>query len=363
MKDQNQCQMAISVVFIALLFIGLIVLSGGDEVSSPVAGSIGILYKPFSSGKLEKASFSSNIRLLFIAGLEGTGHHAMYDMFSICNNTGNCEPDKIIGGACMRFDSSKNTMMGLFGSGATNEASRELTIIENRMKELKQIPGDHLFFIGLKSHTAGGMMSYPNFNGKNKALDNPDIYVLAQLAESVGLDFRVLVLQRGAEEIVHSATSRGFGGAEGKENEPKILLASANALYGQLSSLDRKFFECVRYDELGRLKPERVKELVEFLHPHNLQKDLPEMLKRVRYDKDISGENNDQNGRRVLSGRISPSHAVKPTTTKTTGSTAVGAATATVVNKTEWAAVKQQSVKYHTMLLAQRLALIDGLCT
>ncbi len=43
---------------------------------------------------------------------------------------------------------------------------------------------------GLGFVTGSGMLSYPNYNGRQKSLDHPDIAILAALAEAVGIDLR-----------------------------------------------------------------------------------------------------------------------------------------------------------------------------
>lgn len=43
-----------------------------------------------------------------------------------------------------------------------------------------------------------------NYGGPDKALHTPDVRVLADLAEQAGLDLRILVLMRRADEILRS---------------------------------------------------------------------------------------------------------------------------------------------------------------
>eukprot|EP01034_Spumella_vulgaris_P038876 gene38876-48006_t len=55
--------------------------------------------------------------------------------------------------------------------------------MEQQMGKLATTPGEHLYYIGLNNGKGGGMLSYPNFMSKNKALDHPDLIPLAQIAE------------------------------------------------------------------------------------------------------------------------------------------------------------------------------------
>ena len=43
-----------------------------------------------------------------------------------------------------------------------------------------------------------------NYGGPDKVLHTPDVRVLAELAEQAGLDLRILVLVRRADEILRS---------------------------------------------------------------------------------------------------------------------------------------------------------------
>jgi hypothetical protein len=66
--------------------------------------------------------------------------------------------------------------------------------------------------IGLNSRADPhmGMLSYPNYDGPGREVQNPNMHLLAAVAEAAGLDFRVLVLQRPAEESWRSFHSRFF---------------------------------------------------------------------------------------------------------------------------------------------------------
>ena len=105
---------------------------------------------------------------------------------------------------------------------------------------------------------------------------------MAVLAEQAGIDFRVLVLQRNGLEILKSVDRRDFGQAE---EEPKILVDNAAALYAQLALLDRKFFHCLHYERLNNFTPKSKKELIDFLHPENMKDIMTQMLTQIRPSK------------------------------------------------------------------------------
>lgn len=58
-----------------------------------------------------------------------------------------------------------------------------------------------------------GMMSYPNFNGADKALQYVDFRLLAEEAERAGVDVRFVYLSRSARGMLVSNTQHNsYGG-------------------------------------------------------------------------------------------------------------------------------------------------------
>lgn len=154
----------------------------------------------YSNGdfRLKKTVYSNRTRLLIVAGLEGTGHHAISAMLDICRKRKPplCEADKTLSDKLMLFDKKRRVTDGLFGTSETGSTLKASTDIRAYLKYLGSRPGKHLYFVGLvESLPANGMFSYPNCDGKFKSLDHPDIYQLAILAEKSNVDLRVLVLQ------------------------------------------------------------------------------------------------------------------------------------------------------------------------
>ena len=216
-----------------------------------------------ASDIIPKAITNSKSRLLFVAGLEGTGHHALNAMFENCLAAKHCEVHAPLTQILMQFDPTKTMVHGLFGAGDVKHNALQLQQAYDQMKTIAAYGENNLYLVGLCFVKRSAMLSYPNYNGINKALDHPDISVLAALAELAGVDFRVLVLQRDASEILASTARRGIGGLE----EPKILLDNAAALHAQLQLLDHRFFQCLHYQDIGNLTATQQSELGDFLHP------------------------------------------------------------------------------------------------
>jgi hypothetical protein len=301
-----------------------------------------------------KKVHSDQTRLLFIAGLEGTGHHAWNAMFEVCTSSGKCEVDVNLTQHLMHYDPSRQTVHGLFGAADGSTHSAQLEAVHQHLHALAQRGGQHLHFVGLCFVKHSAMLSYPNYNGVHKPLDHPDISVLAALAESAGVDFRVLVLQRSAKEILASTEHRGIGGAM----EPSILISNAAVLHTQLSLLDRRFYHCVQYRALGNLTYTQQEQLADFLHPTLIKPVLSSMLGTVHYSRGSESlSSNETAAARSAAG----SHSNPRLENKLRRQQEKSAREAQGKSE-EVREVEQRSARYQEWLLARRLALIDALC-
>jgi hypothetical protein len=284
-------------------------------------------------------------RMLFVAGLEGTGHHAWNSIFKSCVRSQRCEVDTQLTGHLMSFDKPNRTMHGLFGVADGHKHSELVHTIHKHMRILAQKGGRHLYLVGLGFLKEAGMLSYPNFNGVHKSLDHPDISLLASIAEGVGLDFRVIVLQRSAKEILESTKRRSIGG----QAEPSILVDNAATLFSQLSLMEKTFYRCVPFHRLANLTTNEQKDLATFIHPM-LTTLFPSMLEAVHYPGSktnhtehttaVSMESNNNSSR--LLGK--------------------GDAQDAVLKAKHDQHVEQQNFYYQEWQLSRRLALIDSLC-
>ena len=211
---------------------------------------------------LPKGVVGDEVRFLFIAGLEGTGHHAWRSMLDICAADGAAD------GVQCKFATPLSDMLyhreldphtrqrgaasGLFASssGADHDEWRARVVAEFQSLA-QQATGPSLIIImpDPDVQNAGlihGMMSYPNGAGEDRTLHHPDVHLLSRLAESAAVDLRLLVLQRDASSILTSTViHREFDGSA--FHESLILSDAAFALQGQLSMLDQEFYHCALY--------------------------------------------------------------------------------------------------------------------
>ena len=126
----------------------------------------------------------------------------MKPLFSHC---GSCScPERIEG-----FSLARNrNLHGLFGSEIT--ASKVSSLVKKFLKGIESLKTnsrdeyeymedgekvtDSVFLNTLCESWGGGEMSYPNFGGECRKFQFPDVRILADLFEKVGLDLRYHVL-------------------------------------------------------------------------------------------------------------------------------------------------------------------------
>jgi hypothetical protein len=258
----------------------------GDASSSSGKTIEGVLEK-LKEVDLPKSHNSSQARVVFVAGMEGTGHHMFRAIFEKCValRPALCEFDKELPQLLFKatVDSSsispgkgimeikhrgalKNARRysGLFGVSAYDAHSNILNAVFSRMKEIASSAssGKKLVILNTQDDDKAGVLSYPNYDGLHRSVHNPDLHVLACVAEAAGVDFRVVVLQRSAE-AAYASFHRRFH----VEASLMGIVTSANVLYAQLTQIAPDFYHCVSYDDMGALRSRDKDALATFLHP------------------------------------------------------------------------------------------------
>lgn len=213
---------------------------------------------------VQKQAKNNRIRLLFVAGLEGTGHHGIYAAMGPCFETGICRNATLVTKALFYRNESSNSSHGLFGMADIDNALHQLRHVLKAMNDVKKYNASSLFVIGLDTLDGAGMLSYPNYNDdRYKVFEHPDLVTLCAAAEHVGVDMRILVLQRSAEDVLASTINRGFGHGI----QPRVAIENAAQLHSQLVQLDPGFVMCLSYEKMDEILDKRSPQLRHFLHP------------------------------------------------------------------------------------------------
>eukprot|EP00613_Pedinella_sp_CCMP2098_P027777 CAMPEP_0171703646 /NCGR_PEP_ID=MMETSP0991-20121206/12240_1 /TAXON_ID=483369 /ORGANISM="non described non described, Strain CCMP2098" /LENGTH=407 /DNA_ID=CAMNT_0012293069 /DNA_START=423 /DNA_END=1646 /DNA_ORIENTATION=+ len=261
-----------------------------------------------------KKTFSDEQRLVFFAGIEGTGHHFWSAVFDdqavgalatadphefgpagelwqlakqgpeLCNKA--CDDPSSTSSALLPNRSHspkalKEAIANLVGKLAADHSrdtssSSSLTtavVPMNAWKSRGTLHGDgnnhgkspsSSAAASSKKPTKGkaslvppesryGMLSFPNWWEPEKSLKHPNLRLLASAAEAGGADLRVVVLLRNSRDVLKSTAVKRVesgGFSLPMGREAAILADNTAVLMAQLSLLDPSFFVCVEMDAL-----------------------------------------------------------------------------------------------------------------
>lgn len=227
------------------------------------------LLRTAGRGTLPKVAYANEHqpRLLFIAGLEGSGHHLWDMVFSECQQQSAAEQCRFTTSLANRLSDGKHSShhgSGLFDlpTRLVDEQrhieephtpwARQFDAAKQRVRNAlrREVVNNSGLLVLNSLHSSASMLSYPNFGGTYKILQTPDVRELAEVCEEEVVDLRILVLHRPAASLLSSTSRRQF---ETWNHEAVILEHNAQALNQQLSQLDPAFVLCVDTTKLPAL--------------------------------------------------------------------------------------------------------------
>mmetsp|Transcript_58777 Transcript_58777/g.164057 ORF Transcript_58777/g.164057 Transcript_58777/m.164057 type:complete len:693 (-) Transcript_58777:33-2111(-) len=213
-------------------------------------------------GVVRKTVFSTTSRLLFVAGLEGVGHHFFATLFEHDWDMPTQKPNE---------RGVKRTVREVRLVGNWNQ--RGLEIQAQRHYGREPLPAgwtnEHLEanvkLLRQAKHSRAGVLlgvyplstSWPNGHATHAVRMShmrPDIVLMAEAAEEAGVDLRVLLLHRDgpgtlAANCLHRLDLEDCAG------QAETLTTNAKALAEQLARIDRAFYlpGCIDYGDLDSI--------------------------------------------------------------------------------------------------------------
>ena len=150
-----------------------------------------------ADGVLVKTTVSSTFRLVFLVGLEGSGHHYLTPAVNHIRSTGH--------------DYSNECRHMYKRLGIKQAMERSPTYYRERVEEARgYMQTLAQYASSLPPKKAGTMLcgrnSYPRLTGPEKVFSYIDLGTLANLAEDEGVDLRVIYLKRSAKQMIISTT-------------------------------------------------------------------------------------------------------------------------------------------------------------
>ena len=215
-----------------------------------------------STHHVRKTAFSRRNRVLFVAGLEGTGHHMWGPTLEASCPERLCAADADVSLALFNARAAagggwvivSSVFLGDLDESEESRRRGTRTVLEGLRRAASVGGAPSLLALNTLAPAGGlcrnsscsGMMSYPNFDGVGRALHYPDLHRLAYWGEMVGADLRVVVMVRNARDMLASTVVRRHFAAWGKQGA--TLTNAAAALAQQLGLIDPRFFACVPYE-------------------------------------------------------------------------------------------------------------------
>lgn len=215
------------------------------------------------AGVVKKRVSDGKTTLVFVAGLEGVGHHMFAKLGAKHTVRG-------------LYDSLTNYLCDVAWSDVSeelySEARARLVRSMEALKTTKDFSdGSRVFFLNtVFSEKAVNMYSYP-WGGPRcylkrfaRVICNIDTIELAQMAEEAGVDFRIVVLRRSIGAAVVSASlHRPYGTLV---SEARMLIQSWALLKTGLTSIDPNFSLEISYEDLLNKPEQSAEKLTEHLN-------------------------------------------------------------------------------------------------
>lgn len=188
-------------------------------------------------------------RIVFFAGLEGTGHHLFTSVLTQMTKKypklkPHCEiqatlyhgnTHRSLGELILskQYVATRNHLFDILKQVGNDDKALGMTYIVNTMDRVAGC------------HEMCGEQSYPNYGGYYKSYQTPDLVLLAQAAEKANVQLEVVLLTRSADDVMISTTvHRSFGA----KRELRNLEIGAIALRSQVELIDEKFIAtCVNF--------------------------------------------------------------------------------------------------------------------
>lgn len=206
--------------------------------------------------KRTHASLQTGVRFIFIAGVEGAGHHIFGSLFKACRESGVCEKADRLTRMMWNKDGPDQTPTNIiFPHGDDKSGSADMhKQFMNAMNDFTVSTGSgKVFFLNAFAPATKytSRLSYPTGNG-NPPSDHlfPDLTLVLDLCERAGHDCRVLAVHRPAHVLFKYNHRKNKATRRSDQEQERLLSMGASLLYTQLSVVDPAFYRVFRHYEL-----------------------------------------------------------------------------------------------------------------
>ncbi|CAM9392363.1 unnamed protein product [Scytosiphon promiscuus] len=242
----------------------------GRASSTPSAEETMTMTWSVGGPAVSKTVFSDKMRLVFLVGLEGAGHHYFTDAAKAMFR----EHPSLLHNGTMFQSGSEFYIPNAMGKSSA-DFEKAVRKGQKRMEDLAQLgerlppPGSLKIFKG---------KSFPSGFGVHRAMQYVDPRLTAEAAEAEGVDLRVVYLKRSAKELILADTvHRQFQTTQGKHEDHRaspgelfmenfrIMLTDAAVVQSFLAELDPAFVACHDWHVFG--DPVQAQTVADFIAP------------------------------------------------------------------------------------------------
>ena len=197
------------------------------------------------------------IKLIFVAGVEGSGHSLIRDIFKHCQSKINIEVDGLLQNMIARLYCCDSEDLKILGNEPTQNFSKfaSMNSCQTTRKACIEEIKNHTAQSHAKgtTHIAINMVSFPFGNPRN-AVRRPDLLELQSIFEHIA-ELRILALWRAPITSAYSGYRRGF--SDSLYLQSRIIEDNLIYLDAQLRSCNKERIQIINFEELIN-KPEPV---------------------------------------------------------------------------------------------------------
>lgn len=200
---------------------------------------------------------------VFLVALEGSGHHmhsALYDKSPAMKRLNEVKARPLVNDMLVSLYNNNDKSNALFSAPLGEDAPDGTSVVKTLAKKLR-IVDDKIWKASYPNSTmvplnAGGiaegitgMMSYPNFHGRDRALQYPDISTLYYACDVADVSCRHVILTRDPYAVIRSTTmNREYST---KHKAIQIYTMMLDVVYTQMITHPDHLAACWDYDDIG----------------------------------------------------------------------------------------------------------------
>eukprot|EP00899_Mesostigma_viride_P029556 jgi/Mesvir1/9786/Mv09253-RA.1 len=181
---------------------------------------------------MAKTIYSHTERAVFFMGIDGSGHHFWLEALKACKY---CEDAMEL----------RRHLLGMFTATGMDilMQEKEATILSWTKPHVRPQFRYRLLCLNNKSERMHGTMSYPLWEGKLKGFQHPHIRVLAEMAERVKADLRLVLMMHDPAESMLVAARRHYGAGDFWKQQ-QLMTDNLAVIFSQLQMVDAEYVAC-----------------------------------------------------------------------------------------------------------------------